>query len=86
MITGLAALASGNPKLIDGMGRTLATLRDQQGPHGEIPSNVSVDGHTVSYGTLAGRVDALLWYVIGVCAYIHYTGDSSLNRHSIGQV
>jgi GH15 family glucan-1,4-alpha-glucosidase len=78
VITGLAALASGNDMLIEGMGSTLATLRDHQGPHGEIPSNISIDDHEVSYGMLSGRVDALLWYIIGVCAYIRYTGASHL--------
>ena len=77
VIAGLAGLASGEAELIQGMERTLDTLALHQGPHGEIPSNVSVDGTTVSYGRLAGRVDALLWYVIGVCAYLDTTKHSS---------
>ncbi len=77
VITGLAGLASGDAKLIDGMERTLDTLATYQGPHGEIPSNVTVDGKQVSYGRLAGRVDALLWYIIGVCAYLDYTKHAS---------
>src|SRR5260370_3952574 len=76
VITGLAALASGDTSLIAGMQQTLTTLAQHQGPHGEIPSNVTVDGTQVSYGRLAGRVDAMLWYVIGVCTYIRYTGDA----------
>jgi hypothetical protein len=79
VITGLAALASGDTQLIAGMERTLATLSHYQGPHGEIPSNVTLDGSQVSYGHLVGRVDALLWYVIGVCAYLHYLADPA--RH-----
>ncbi len=74
VITGLAALVSGDPELIAGMERTLDTLGQYQGPHGEIPSNVTLGGSQVSYGHLVGRVDALLWYVIGVCAYLHYLG------------
>src|SRR5581483_7143727 len=77
MISGLAALASGDDELIKGMECTLDTLAKHQGPHGEIPSNVSLDGDQVSYGMLAGRVDALLWYVIGVCAYLDYTRHNS---------
>lgn len=77
VIAGLAALASGDAELIDGMGRTLMTLRDHQGPHGEIPSNVTIDGASVSYGRLVGRVDVLFWYVIGVCAYLCATGERS---------
>ena len=76
MISGLAALASGDTHLVDGMRRTLFTLMQHQGPHGEIPSNVTVDGKQVSFGRLVGRVDALLWYVIGVCAYSQSTNDT----------
>jgi len=75
VITGLAALASGEVDLIAGMEHTLFTLLTHQGLHGEIPSNVTVDGSAVSYGRLVGRVDALLWYVIGVCAYIRHIND-----------
>jgi hypothetical protein len=77
VITGLAALASGDAALIQGMEHTLDTLATYQGPHGEVPSNVSVDGSSVSYGRLTGRVDALLWYIIGVCAYLDHTRHSS---------
>lgn len=77
VITSLAALASVDATLLAGVERTLSTLADHQGPHGEIPSNVTVDGKEVSYGRLVGRVDALLWYVIGVSAFIHHTKRSS---------
>jgi len=72
VIAGLAALASGESDLVAGLERTLDTLARRQGPHSEIPSNVTSDGTQVSYGHLVGRVDATLWYVIGVCAYIQY--------------
>lgn len=77
VITGLAALASGDAALIKGMEQTLDTLAKYQGPHGEIPSNVSLDGKQISYGRLVGRVDSLLWYVIGVCAYLNQTKHAS---------
>jgi hypothetical protein len=77
VITSLAALASGDETLIAGVERTLNTLAENQGPHGEIPSNVTIDGKQVSYGRLAGRVDAPLWYVIGVCAYLNETKHAS---------
>ncbi|TMD28737.1 MAG: hypothetical protein E6J04_15275, partial [Chloroflexi bacterium] len=77
IISGLAALASGDASLVDGMRRTLLTLAQHQGLHGEIPSNVTVDGKQVSFGRLVGRVDALLWYVVGVCAYSRHTNDTS---------
>jgi Alkaline and neutral invertase len=82
MISGLAALASGDPTLITGMQQTLTTLAQYQGPHGEIPSNVTVDGSQVSYGRLAGRVDASLWYIIGVCSYIQYSGHASYKEYA----
>ncbi len=78
VIDGLAALASGDATLVGGMQRTLETLARHQGPHGEIPSNVSLDGSKVSYGYLVGRVDALLWYVIGACAYLRYTSEGEI--------
>jgi Alkaline and neutral invertase len=77
VITGLAALASGEKDLIKAFDDTLSTIAMNQGKHGEIPSNVSVDGKDVSYGHLAGRVDAALWYVIGVCALLNHTKRSS---------
>ncbi len=81
VIAGLAALVSGDADLIAGMQRTLDTLTQRQGPHGEIPSNVTVDGNHVSYGYLVGRVDALLWYIIGVCAYLQCTAQSDKERY-----
>lgn len=81
-ITGLAALLTGDEELIDGFRRTLDTLADHQGPHGEIPSNVTVGGDQVSYGGLVGRVDAPLWYVLAVCQYVLRTDDDDfLSRH-----
>lgn len=77
VIAGLAALTTGDDALYDGLRRTLDTLADHQGPHGEIPSNVGEDGKRVSYGGRVGRVDAPLWYVIGVCRYASRTGDEA---------
>ncbi len=45
--------------------RTLETLADNQGPHGEIPSNVDPESGRVSYGGMTGRVGADLWFIIG---------------------
>lgn len=70
---------TGEPDLVAALARTLETLRRHQGPHGEIPSNVAPDG-SVSYGTLAGRADAPLWYVIG-CAALGTVDPGALTRH-----
>ena len=77
VICGLAALASGDKKLIATFKNTLETLAQHQHKMGTIPSNVffSEDKIEVSYGGLAGRVDAVTWFVIGVCQYVYYTND-----------
>ena len=79
VICGLAALASGDEKLIHTFEKTLETLANNQHKNGTIPSNVLVtETETqVSYGGLAGRVDAVTWFVIGICQYAFYKKDSS---------
>ncbi|SFE29935.1 glycoside hydrolase 100 family protein [Flavobacterium xueshanense] len=77
VICGLAALASGDEKLIETFRKTLETLANNQHQIGTIPSNVMTNGDQVevSYGGLAGRVDAVTWFVIGICQYAYYTKD-----------
>lgn len=71
VICGLGALASGDEKLITTFENTLETLAKYQHEIGTIPSNVLISDEQieVSYGGLAGRVDALTWFIIGVCQY-----------------
>jgi GH15 family glucan-1,4-alpha-glucosidase len=80
VICGLAALASDDEQLIETFKNTLETLAKNQHKIGTIPSNVliSEDKNDISYGGLAGRVDAVTWFVIGVCQYAIYKTDSSL--------
>ncbi|MFN8274177.1 MAG: glycoside hydrolase 100 family protein [Flavobacteriaceae bacterium] len=82
VICGLAALASGDVQLIDTFKRTLQTLAKHQHSSGTIPSNVaySENGVEVSYGGLAGRVDAVTWYIIGHCQYAHAAQNPSWIR------
>ena len=77
VICGLAALASGKGSLIDTFKKTLETLASAQHPAGFMPSNVYYKNGeaVVSYGGLAGRVDAVTWFIIGVCQYANYTGE-----------
>ncbi|MEY3500127.1 MAG: hypothetical protein RL308_1796 [Bacteroidota bacterium] len=77
VICGLAALASGNEKLIETFKNTLETLAANQHENGTIPSNVMTNGaeKEVSYGGLAGRVDAVTWFIIGICQYAFYKKD-----------
>lgn len=79
VICGLAALASADEKLIETFGNTLETLAKNQHYNGTIPSNVMTDGDVVevSYGGLAGRVDAVTWFIIGVCQYAFYKKDEA---------
>ena len=79
VICGLAALASGDENLIITFENTLETLANNQHKNGTIPSNVlvTVNETQVSYGGLAGRVDAVTWFVIGICQYAFYKKDSS---------
>jgi len=77
VIMGLAALATGEPDLIDSFRRSLETLLAHQGPHGEVPSNVDPASGRVSYGGTTGRVDADLWLVIGCGEYWRATRDDA---------
>ena len=75
VIIGLAALMTGIDSLVDTMRKTLKTLADHQGEHGEIPSNVDTGTNRISYGGTTGRVDADLWFVIGCTEYWLATGN-----------
>jgi glycogen debranching enzyme len=71
----IAALLTDETDLIESGRRTLKTLADYQGPHGEIPSNVDTTSDRISYGGMAGRVDANLWFIIACGEYWRATGD-----------
>lgn len=82
VICGLAALASGDDALIDTFKKTLETLANNQHENGTIPSNVTNNGEEVevSYGGLAGRVDAVTWFIIGIYQYTYHTKDSAFAK------
>lgn len=75
VIIGLAGLLTGEPALAKTLRATLDILAENQGPHGEIPSNVDPVSKRVSYGGTTGRVDANMWFVIGCGEYWLATGD-----------
>jgi GH15 family glucan-1,4-alpha-glucosidase len=79
VICGLAALASGDEHLITTFKNTLETLAKNQHANGTIPSNVmvSTENTEVSYGGLAGRVDAVSWFIIGICQYAFYKDNTT---------
>lgn len=68
VVAGIASLLVGDEKLIKTFEKTLDTLRVHQDETGRIPSNVTPETGATSYGTTVGRVDATLWYIIGVIA------------------
>lgn len=79
VITGLSALLTDEKELIESMRSTLIALKTNQHNNGMIPSNMEIDAlgkvKNVSYGTLTGKVDAGLWFVIGVFLYFRKTRD-----------
>lgn len=79
VICGLAALASGDDDLIATFQKTLETLGNNQHHNGTVPSNVMTKGDKieVSYGGLAGRVDAVTWFIIGICQFAFYKKDDA---------
>lgn len=85
VVTGLAALLSGNEDLIRTFHATLRTIFDHQHPFGFIPSNVSSDGKT-SFGGTVGRADNPSWAVIGLCQFALFTGDTAMAKQYASQV
>lgn len=88
VICGLAALASGDEDLIATFRKTLETLATNQHHNGTIPSNVMTNEGVieVSYGGLAGRVDAVTWFIIGICQYGFYTNDATFVKKYEGNI
>jgi len=68
VMAGIAVLLAEHAPTIEGFAHTLEHLRTVQGTHGQIASNYEWDGRQpsrVSFGTLAPRLDAATWYLIG---------------------
>ena len=68
-MAGIAGLLVGDETIAAGLVRTVTRLRDLQGPEGQIASNflVRAEGRPrVSFGTLAPRIDATTWYLVGI--------------------
>lgn len=76
VMTGIAACLAQDSEGIEGFRRSLVTLAEHQHSTGFIPSNVG--DTSTSYGSLVGRIDATLWYAIGVMIYSKAANDSSI--------
>jgi hypothetical protein len=73
-MAGVAGLLIGDSVITAGLTRTLEQLRTLQGSEGQIASNYEIaDGQApkVSFGTLAPRIDAVSWYLLGVALAAH---------------
>ena len=77
VVAGIAALTTDDEELHETFRQSLRTLRDHQDETGRTPSNVDPRTGRVSYGTTVGRVDATIWYIVGVCQYALRTGDTA---------
>lgn len=81
VIAGISSLFLNDTELNETFRKTLLTLHKHQDRTGRIPSNVSLDEQSVSYGTTVGRIDSTLWYVVGSLKYYLYTKDKNfLNK------
>ena len=69
VMAGIAGLLLGAQDLVEWLDWTLEHLTDLQGPEGQIASNFEIRGDgppAVSFGTLAPRLDAPAWFLVGV--------------------
>jgi len=77
IVCGLAGLMIKDDLLIEGLKNSLILLAKTQHELGMIPSNVHPnDTKDKSFGSLAGRIDANTWFVIGACRYYLETKDT----------
>lgn len=73
---GLAALTTGDPGLIETFKNSIEIILRHQHPAGFIPSNVTIDEKSVSYGNSVGRVDNHAWIIISACNYAFVTNNT----------
>ena len=83
MIAGIAGMLAEDDTIMKGWKHSLLTLAEHQHPWGMIPSNVLTRQNKeadLSYGGLAGRVDATGWFVVGACLYMINHPDKELEN------
>ena len=71
VMAGIAGLLVENDAIASGLVRTLEQLRALQGRQGQIASNYELRtglSAVASFGTLAPRLDAATWYLLGIAA------------------
>jgi hypothetical protein len=78
VVCGFAGILIKDQTIIEGLKNSLLTLANGQHELGMIPSNVLPETkEEVSYGSLAGRIDANTWFIIGCCMYYGETRDEA---------
>jgi len=81
IMAGVYGLLAGDEAVVEQLRLTLLSLARKQAPNGQIPSSVGLGNQAaVSYGTLAGRVDANLWWLIGAAMLGNYRKDDHFRR------
>ncbi|KAA3620906.1 MAG: hypothetical protein DWP94_11535 [Flavobacterium sp.] len=76
IVCGLAGILLKDPLIMDGLKNSLLTLSKGQHELGMIPSNILPgDSKDISFGSLAGRIDANTWFIIGSCLYFLTSED-----------
>lgn len=69
VIAGSVGILLQDEKIMHSLAKSVQTLWAAQGKNGQIPSNVGVSAEgkieTVSYGTLAPRLDSVCWWIMG---------------------
>jgi len=81
MIAGLAGILGKDETVVNGFIQSIITLGNAQAPNGQIPSNVGLGtSSSVSYGSLAGRVDATTWWVIGACTVVLHSKNETFKH------
>jgi hypothetical protein len=68
MMAGITGIICRNERICKAHQNSILTLLCYQAEDGQIPSNVAPGSNPViSFGTLAGRVDATTWWIVGTC-------------------
>lgn len=78
-LAGLAAIVHQHELGIQTLKKSVLLLARHQSANGQLPSNVSLDESHVSFGSIAGRVDATSWWIISACWTIHYFSEEKKN-------
>jgi hypothetical protein len=79
VLAGIAGILLDDEQLIDALKRSLNSLKEHAGPHGQIASNITFGANGVehiSYGTLCPKWDSIGWYVLACSLLILKKGGS----------